>query len=99
MELHRETLDLLNAVRGTNNSVTVSEEITKLSLKELLKRALDQGITDRISVEEKLEVKEYEEILKQHPYAIWESEKRKEWCTYIPDETKKRKKASGKVFF
>lgn len=93
MNLHQQTLDLINAVRGTKNSLTVLEEIKELSLEELLKRALDQGIIDRTSVEEKLEVKQYEEILKQHPYAIWKSEKREEWCTYIPDETKKRKKA------
>lgn len=35
-------------------------------------------------------------FLEQHPYSIWEGEKDKKWYTYLPDDTKTRKKALKK---
>lgn len=47
-------------------------------------------------VQEYVEMKKREEIIKNHPYSIWQGKTDKKWYTYIPDETKERKKALKK---
>lgn len=56
---------------------------------ELLKYAIENGIIDTALVQKKIEMQKREEILKRHPYKIWES-KNGSWYTYLPDEEKSR---------
>ena len=62
---------------------------------ELLKYAIENGIIDLEHVQEEIEMKEREELLKKHPYSIWKG-KDGRWYTYLPDEEKKRGKALKK---
>ena len=58
---------------------------------EMLKFAIENGIIDTALVREKIEMQKREEILKAHPYDIWQgSGKRKLWYTYLPDKEKGR---------
>lgn len=68
-------------VRGTN--------FKNLSTEELLQIAIDNGIIDMASVEEKLEMKQRDRILNQHPFSIWQGKNGK-WYTYLPDPEKNR---------
>ena len=56
---------------------------------ELLKFAIENGMLDAALVQEKIEMQKREELLKKHPYAIWEGKDGK-WYTYLPDEKRKR---------
>lgn len=51
---------------------------------ELLKYAIENGIIDPAHVQEKIEMQRREELLKMHPYTIWEGNDGK-WHTYLPD--------------
>lgn len=53
---------------------------------------------DLAYVQEQVEMKKREEILKQHQYSIWHSEKEDAWYSYLPDSSKKnnRKKIKRK---
>lgn len=55
----------------------------------ILNYAIQNGIIDIQDVQEKIEMKEREELLKQHPYKIWEG-KDGRWYTYLPDEERGR---------
>lgn len=58
---------------------------------EMLKFAIENGIIDTALVREKIEMQKREEILKAHPYDIWQgSGKKKLWYTYLPDKGKGR---------
>ena len=56
---------------------------------ELLKYAVENGMIDLSYVQEQNEMKKREELLKKHPYKIWEGKNGK-WYTHLPDETKGR---------
>lgn len=56
---------------------------------ELLKFAIENGMLDAALVQEKIEMQRREELLKKHPYKIWEG-KDKKWYTYLPDKEKGR---------
>lgn len=56
---------------------------------ELLKFAIENGMLDTALVQEKIEMQKREEILKKHPYNIWEGKNGK-WYTYLPDKEKGR---------
>ena len=56
---------------------------------EVLKFAVEQGIINLAYVREQIEMNKREEILKNHPYEIWEGKNGK-WYTYLPDEEKGR---------
>ena len=56
---------------------------------ELLKYAVENGIIDLLHIEKQVEMNKRNEILKKHPYKIWEG-KDKRWYTYIPDAERKR---------
>ena len=62
----------------------------KISDRELLNYALDNGILDLALLQEKINMQKREELLKKHPYDIWEG-KDGYWRTYIPDKEKGRK--------
>lgn len=62
-----------------------------------MKKAIgNDNIIDTEHIQDIIEMKIREKLLKQHPYSIWEGEKDKKWYTYLPDETKSRKKALKK---
>lgn len=54
---------------------------------DLLQEAVNAGIINLDSVQEQIEMKKKETILKEHPYSIWEGKDGK-WRTYVFDETK-----------
>lgn len=56
--------------------------------KEILSEALNNGIIDLNDVQDKMNKKRREQLLKQHQYVIWQL-KDGRWRTYISDETKK----------
>ncbi|MBD5546917.1 MAG: tyrosine-type recombinase/integrase [Lachnospiraceae bacterium] len=56
---------------------------------ELLKFAIENGMLDAALVQEKIEMQKREEILRKHPYDIWEGKNGK-WYTYLPDKEKGR---------
>lgn len=58
---------------------------------ELLKHLSTQGIIDLGSAEEDMKKKKLQEILDQHPYAIYQGSDGK-WYTHIPDESRKEKR-------
>lgn len=64
---------------------------------ELLKYAIDNGMIDLSYVQEQIEMNKRKELLKKHPYKIWEGKDGK-WRTYLPDGEKGRilKKRSTK---
>lgn len=49
-------------------------------------------------VQEQIEMKKREEILKKHPYSIWHNSKENVWYSYLPDDSKSnnRKKIKRK---
>jgi hypothetical protein len=56
---------------------------------ELLQFAIENGMIDRALIEDKIEMKKRQEILKKHIYKIYEGKDGK-WYTYLPDEEKGR---------
>lgn len=56
---------------------------------ERLKFAIENGMLDTALVQEKIEMQRREELLKNHPYKIWEGNNGK-WYTYLPDQEKGR---------
>lgn len=56
---------------------------------ELLKFAIENGIIDTALLQEKVEMQKREELLKKHPYEIWEGKNGK-WYTYLPNKEKGR---------
>ncbi len=56
---------------------------------ELLKFAIENGMIDTALVQDKIEMQKREEILKKHPYTIYQGKDDK-WYTYLPDEKKGR---------
>lgn len=56
----------------------------------MLKFALNNGIIDIAYIQEQVNMKEREDILKNHPYSIWKGKDEK-WRTYLPDDKKGRK--------
>ena len=55
----------------------------KLSDSELLKYAVENGIIDAALLQDKIEMQKRKELLKKHPYSIWEG-KNGYWNTYLP---------------
>ena len=55
---------------------------------EVLKYAIENGIIDLSRIQDEIEMTKREELLKKHPYSIWESKDGK-WHTYLPDEEKR----------
>ena len=64
---------------------------------DLLKYALSNGIIDLSYVQEQINMKQREEIIKNHPYKIWEGYDGK-WHTYLPDEEKGRVAKKNKTY-
>jgi integrase len=65
---------------------------------DLLKYIVENGMIDLTYVQEQIEMKKREEILKRHNYSIWHSNKEDVWYSYLPDDSKpnNRKKIKRK---
>lgn len=57
---------------------------------ELLKYAVDNGMIDLSYVQEQIEMKKRKDLLKRHPYKIYQGKDGK-WYTYLPCENRGRK--------
>lgn len=64
--------------------------IIEMTESDLLKLAASMDIIDIEGVREQIEMKKKEELLKNHPYKIWQGADGK-WRTYLPDKDKGRK--------
>lgn len=60
------------------------------SKNEILQFALENGMIDESTIQEKMIMNERKKYLEKHPYAIWEGRDKK-WYTYLPDDEKGRK--------
>lgn len=65
-------------------------------MENTLKNAINEGIINLTDVEEKLRMKQRDEILGRHPYSIWQNKTDSKWYTYIPDKENKRGKVLRK---
>ena len=63
-------------------------KINNLSQQEALKYAIDNGMIDMEYVQSIIDMQKREELIKKHPYKIWQAKNGK-WYTYLPDEKKK----------
>lgn len=80
------------AVRGTNviqNNLPLNENEWKY--------ALENHIINISDVRDMIIMKKREEILKNHPYSVWQGRNNGLWYTYLPDSTKSRGKALKKL--
>ena len=56
---------------------------------EILRFIISNGIINLSDVQNSMEAMKREELLKKHPYEIWQSKDGK-WYTYLPDDKKGR---------
>jgi len=63
-------------------------DITIENTMELLKYIEENGIIDLAYVQEQINMKKREEILKKHQYSIWFNERENVWYSYLPDSSK-----------
>lgn len=62
---------------------------------ELLKYAIDSGMIDTAHVRQIIEMQKRKDLLKKHPYKIYQGATDKLWYTYLPDDNGGRKKIKG----
>ncbi len=60
------------------------------NINDLLKFAMDNDMIDISYMQEQVQMKKREEILKQHPYKIWE-DKNGYWNTYLPNGNERKR--------
>lgn len=63
---------------------------------ELLKYAIENGIIDLSCVQEQIEMKKRDNLLREHPFKIWQGSDGY-WNTYIPDDKKGRVRKKKKT--
>ena len=63
--------------------------IEEISKDMLLQYAIGEGIIDIAYIQKQIEMNKRNELLKKHPYKIWESKNGK-WYTYLPDKDRGR---------
>ena len=56
---------------------------------DILRFIINNGMIDISDVQDSMEAMKREELLKKHPYKIWQGKDGK-WYTYLPDEGKGR---------
>ena len=56
---------------------------------DILRFIINNGMIDISDVQDSMEAMKREELLKRHPYKIWQGKEGK-WYTYLPDEKKGR---------
>lgn len=57
---------------------------------EMLQFAIENGILDESTIQEKMIMNERKKYLEKHPYKIWQGKDEK-WYTYLPEKEKTRK--------
>ena len=57
-----------------------------------LQELIERGMVNQEKLLEILEMTRRQEILENHPYSIWYSEKANRWYTFLPDQTKPKNK-------
>lgn len=62
--------------------------IKESNINDLLKYIAEHDMIDLSYVQEQIEMKRREEILKRHQYSIWHNNKEDVWYSYLPDESK-----------
>lgn len=77
---------------------TIFIKENNINVNDLLKYIAENDMIDLSYVQEQVKMKRREEILKQHHYSIWHSEKEDVWYSYLPDNSKanNRKKIKRK---
>lgn len=78
------TLNIYGVIFISKNTDNLS-----LSNSDLLKYALENGIIDVDTIQNKIEMNERKKYLKSHNFQIWQGKDLK-WYTYLPDEVKGR---------
>lgn len=58
----------------------------------VLLEAIEQGIISLDDVRNSMNQRQKEKILANHPFSIWQSESDQRWRTYLPDESKPKKR-------
>ena len=66
-----------------------------MDINELLKFALNNGMIDLSHMKEQIDMKKREEILKKHPYKVWQ-DKNEFWHIYLPTPNGQRKSIKRK---
>ena len=66
------------------------------SKNEILQFALENGMIDESTIQEKMEMNERKKYLDKHPYKIWKGKDGK-WYTYLPDKENNRKQIKRKT--
>lgn len=66
-----------------------NKDNTDITNDDILQYALSNGIINIEDVQEKIAMREREELLNKHPYKVWEGKDGK-WYTYLPDKEKGR---------
>ena len=66
------------------------------SQKEMLQFALESGMIDESTIQEKMEMNERKKYLEKHPYKIWKGKDGK-WYTYLPDKKKTRRQVKRSI--
>lgn len=69
---------------------------TNITNDDILQYALSNGIINLEDVQEKIEMREREELLSKHPYKVWEGKNKNYWYTYLPTENNNRKQVKRK---
>ena len=72
--------------------------IKENNINDLLKYIAENGMIDLTYVQEQIEMKKREEILRRHQYSIWHNDKENVWYSYLPEDSKpnNRKKIKRK---
>lgn len=63
---------------------------------EILQFAFDNGIIDKAIVLKQIEMAKKQELLKQHPFKIWQGTSG-EWFTYVPADNKRKRRLIKKT--
>lgn len=61
----------------------------ELTDKEMLNYAIENGMIDLVTVQEKIQMNERKKYLSNHKYKKWHDEKNGRYCTYLPDGNSK----------
>lgn len=62
----------------------------------MLQFALESGMIDESTIQEKMEMNERKKYLEKHPYKIWKGKDGK-WYTYLPDKKKTRRQVKRSI--
>lgn len=79
----------MNNTSSSNVNKAIAENMWyKQGNNEILRFIINSGMIDLNDVQNSMEAMKREELLKRHPYKIWQGKDGK-WYTYLPDNSKK----------